>query len=139
MELRDWFIKYDYLIVTESSPSTRPYAQQLNMKFLRGRPKGKKRSLTFFAHLMVNFFLTVKILIGHFPKAIITTGSHTAVPMCLIGKSLGRKIVWILSYARIKSRAASADLIYPIADKFIIQWPEPQKFYKKAIYLGGIY
>ncbi|MDN3686558.1 PssD/Cps14F family polysaccharide biosynthesis glycosyltransferase [Cyclobacterium jeungdonense] len=139
MELKDWFVKYDYLIVTEKSPSTLPYAQHLNMKFLKGRPKGRKRNLNFFFHLLVNFFLTIKILLGHFPKAIITTGSHTAVPMCLIGKSLGVKVVWILSYARIKSRAASADLIYPIADKFIIQWPEPQKFYKKAIYLGGIY
>jgi UDP-N-acetylglucosamine:LPS N-acetylglucosamine transferase len=139
MELKDWFIKFDYLIVTEEAPSTLPHAKHLNMKFLKGRPKGKKRSLSFFFHLIVNFYLTLKILLHHRPKAIITTGSHTAIHMCLVGKLLGAKIVWILSYARFKSRAASADLIYPFADKFIIQWPVPQKFYKKAIYLGGIY
>lgn len=139
MELKDWFINYDYLIVTEKSPSTLSYANQFNIKFLKGRPLGKKRNLSFFFSVLINFHHTLKILFGHFPKAIITTGSHTAVPMCLLGKLLGRKVIWILSYARIKSRAASADFIYPIADKFIIQWPEPQKFYKKAIYLGGIY
>lgn len=139
LELKDWFTKYDYLLVTEKAPSTLPYAEDYNIKFLKGRSKGKKRSLGFFINVLVNFFLTVKILLSHFPKAIITTGSHTAVPMCVIGKLFGAKIIWILSYARIKSRAFSADLVYPIADKFIIQWPEPQKFYKKAIYLGGIY
>jgi len=139
MELKEWFIKYDYLIVTEKSPSTLAYSNQYNIKYLKERSKGKKRNISFFFNLFFNFCLTIKILVGHFPKAIITTGSHTAVPMCLVGKLLGTKVVWILSYARIKSRAASADFIYPIADKFIIQWPEPQRFYKKAIYLGGIY
>ncbi|WP_339923304.1 PssD/Cps14F family polysaccharide biosynthesis glycosyltransferase [uncultured Cyclobacterium sp.] len=139
MELKDWFINYDYLIVTEKSPSTLSYSNHYNIKFLKGRSKGKKRNLSFYLHLFINFYHTVKIIFGHFPKAIITTGSHTAVPMCLVGKAMGIKVVWILSYARIKSRAASADFIYPIADKFIIQWPEPQKYYKKAIYLGGIY
>ena len=139
MELKDWFINYDYLIVTEKSPSTLAYSNQFNIKFLKGRSKGKKRNLSFFLHVFINFYYTIKILFSHFPKVIITTGSHTAVPMCVLGKLLRRKVIWILSYARIKSRAASADFIYPIADKFIIQWPEPQRFYKKAIYLGGIY
>ncbi|WP_162417075.1 PssD/Cps14F family polysaccharide biosynthesis glycosyltransferase [Cyclobacterium roseum] len=139
MELKEWFVKYDYLLVTEKATSTLFYQNDFNIKYLRGRTKGKNRSIGFFVNIIINFFLTLKILLTHFPKAIITTGSHTAVPMCILGKVLGSKIIWILSFARISSRAFSADLIYPIADKFIIQWPGPKKFYKKAIYLGGIY
>ena len=139
LELKEMFLSYDYLIVTEESPATLPLKDKYNIKYLKGRSKGQKRNLSFVFSLIVNAFLSLKILIGHFPKAIITTGSHTAIPMCLLGKITGVKIIWILSYARINSRAFSADIIYPIADKFIIQWPGVQKFYKKAVYLGGIY
>lgn len=139
LELKEWFLDYDYLLITENSPSTIPLKKSINIKYLNGRPNGNKRSITFFLNLFYNFFLTIRFLFTHFPKVIITTGSHTAVPICLLGKLLGIKIVWILSYARVNSRAFSATLIYPIADKFIIQWPGVQKFYKKAIFLGGIY
>lgn len=139
LELNEMFLHYNYLIVTEESPATIPLKDKYNIRYLKGRSKGKKRNLSFLFSLLINAFLSLKILIQHFPRAIITTGSHTAIPMCLLGKLSGVKIIWILSYARINSRAFSADIIYPIADKFIIQWPGVQKFYKKAVYLGGIY
>lgn len=139
LELKEMFIKYDYLIVTEESLATLPLKEKYNIKYLKGRSKGQKRNLSFIFSLIVNAFLSLKILIQHYPKAIITTGSHTAIPMCLLGKLSGAKIIWILSYARINSKAFSADIIYPIADKFIVQWPGMQKFYEKSIYLGGIY
>ncbi|MBE7639953.1 polysaccharide biosynthesis protein [Salegentibacter sp. BLCTC] len=139
LELRDMFLNYNYLIVTEKSPATIPLKEKYNIKYLKGRSKGQKRNLSFIFSLIVNTFLSLKILMQHYPKVIITTGSHTAIPMCFLGKLVGAKIIWILSYARINSRAFSADIVYPIANKFIVQWPGVQKFYKKAIYLGGIY
>ena len=72
-------------------------------------------------------------------KVVITTGSHTAVPICLLGKLLRVKIIWILSFARINTRARSASIVYPIADRFIVQWEPVQHLYPKSIYLGGIY
>lgn len=139
LELNEMFLQYNYLIVTEESPATIPLKEKYNIRYLKGRSKGQKRKLSFILSLISNAFLSIKILYQHFPKAIITTGSHTAIPMCLLGKITGVKIIWILSYARINSRAFSADIVYPIANKFIIQWPGVQKFYKKAVYLGGIY
>lgn len=139
LELKDMFLQYNYLIVTEESPATLPLKEKYNIKYLKPRAKGKKRKFAFITILLVNALISLKILIQHFPKAIITTGSSTTVPMCLLGKITGVKIIYILSYARINSRAFSADIIYPIANKFIVQWPGVQKFYKKAVYLGGIY
>lgn len=139
LELKDMFINYNYLIVTEESPATLPLKEKYNIQYLKERPKGKKRNLQFFFSVIVNLVLSIGILIKHFPKVIITTGSHTAIPMCLLGKISGVKVVWILSFARINSRAFSADIIYPFADRFIVQWPGVQKYYKKSIYLGGIY
>jgi len=139
LELQELFVKYDYLLVTEEAPSTLPLKEKYNIQFLKARSKGKKRNLNFLSTIIFNFFISIKLLIKHYPKAIITTGSHTAIPMCFLGKLVGVKIVWILSFARVDSKAFSADIVYPFADKFIVQWPEAQKYYKKSIYLGGIY
>ncbi|RDV16847.1 polysaccharide biosynthesis protein [Pontibacter diazotrophicus] len=139
LELKGMFEKYNYLLVTEQSPATLPLKDNFNVNYLQGRSKGKKRNIKFIVILLINFILSIKILIKHFPKVIITTGSHTALPMCLLGKLLGVKVVWILSFARVNSRAFSADLVYPVVDKFIVQWPHAKQHYKKSIYLGGIY
>ncbi len=136
-ELAPLYERYDYLLVTEEAESTLALKDKYNVRFLRGRSDGKKRKFAFYWSLVVNTMLSLKILIGHYPKVIITTGSHTAVPMCYLGKLLGVKVIWILSFARINSRAFSADIVHPIADRFIVQWPEAQKLYKDSVYLGG--
>ncbi|WP_307816097.1 hypothetical protein [Thermobrachium celere] len=41
------------------------------------------------------------------------------------------------SFAKVNTPNLSGKLIYPIADLFIVQWPELLKFYPKAKYLGG--
>lgn len=139
LQLKDMFLLYDYLLITEKNPATVPLKGSYNIAFLRARSKGKKRHLGFIFNMIIDFFLSVRLLFRHFPKVIISTGSHTALPMCFLGKLLGIKVVFILSYARVSSRSKTADMIYPISDKFIIQWPDAQKNYRKGIYLGGIY
>lgn len=139
LSLKEMFVRYDYLLVTEKSPATLPLQEHFNIAYLKGRSKRQKRDLYFFMVLFINFFLSLRILLHHYPKAIITTGSHTAIPMCFIGKVLRSKVIWILSFARVRSRAFSADIIYPFADRFIVQWPDAKSYYKKSIYLGGIY
>lgn len=137
--LEKLFVKYDYLLITEESKSTKPLTNQYNMKFLKSRSEGKGRGLLFIWILIVNSFLTLKIFFKHFPKVIITTGSHTALPVCLIGKLLGIKVVYILSYARVNTEERTASFLYPLVDKFIVQWPEIQEKYPKSEYLGPIY
>jgi len=137
--LEELFVKYDYLLLTEESKSTNPLKEKYNMKFLKSRSKGKGRGLLFIWILIVNSFLTLKIFTKHFPKVIITTGSHTALPVCLLGKLLGIKVVYILSYARVNTEERTASFLYPLVDKFIVQWPEIQEKYPKSEYLGPIY
>ena len=139
LELKQLMDKYEYLIVTEKTEGTLPLVNDYHMEFAHPRPEGKSRNFYFFLSILKNFFLAFKKIRRFRPQVIITTGSHTAIPFCLIGKLLGCKIIWILSFARINSKAYSAGLIYPIADKFIVQWPEMQNHYKKSIYLGSIY
>ncbi len=72
-------------------------------------------------------------------KVIITTGTHTAGPMCYIGKIFGSKIIYIETLANSNTKTATGRLIYPIADLFIVQWEDMLKLYPKAKYWGMIY
>ena len=73
------------------------------------------------------------------PKVIVTTGTHTAGPMCYLGKIFGSKIIYIETYANRNKKTATGRLIYLIADLFIVQWEEMLKLYPKAVYGGSIY
>ena len=139
LELSDLFLQYDYLIITEKSEATISLKKNYNVRYVKPRPKGRSRGISFWMSVVSNFLYSVRLIITHYPKVIITTGSHTAVPMCIIGKLFFVKIIWILSYARISTKAKSADLIYPIADKFLVQWESAQQLYPRSKYLGGVY
>ena len=41
-------------------------------------------------------------------------------------------------YDRISTATITGKLVYPITDKFIIQWEEQRKMYPKGINIGGI-
>lgn len=129
--------KYDCLIVTEDIPFNTSILNGYKYEFVK--PNGNNRNFIFWINLFVNFFKAFKIIRKFKPDAIITTGSHTAVPFCFIGKLLGCKVIYILSFCRTKTRALSASLVYPISDLFIVQWDEMKLIYKKAIYVGKIF
>jgi hypothetical protein len=69
----------------------------------------------------------------------VTTGAHTAVSMCYIGKLFGAKIIFIETFANKNSRTLSGRMIYPISGLFVVQWEELLKLYPKAVLGGSIY
>ena len=68
-----------------------------------------------------------------------TTGAHTAGPMCYIGKILGSRIIYIESFANISTKTITGKLVYPIADRFYVQWEDMKKLYPDAVYGGWIF
>lgn len=99
----------------------------------------KKRPLRYIFVLLINCFISLYIYLKFRPQMIITTGTHTAIPMCFIGKTLGSKVIYIETFANKLSKTQTGKLIYYIADLFIVQWEEMLKLYPKAKCLGAIY
>lgn len=89
--------------------------------------------------LIINSFRAVKILLKERPHLIISSGAAVAVPFFWIGKLFGAKTIYIEVFDRIDKPTISGKLCYPVADKFIVQWPEMKKVYPKAINLGSIF
>lgn len=62
-----------------------------------------------------------------------------SVPFFYLGKLFGAKLIYIEVFDRIDKPTLSGRLVYPITDKFIVQWEEQKQVYKKAINLGSIF
>ncbi|MEK4974590.1 PssD/Cps14F family polysaccharide biosynthesis glycosyltransferase [Niallia sp. FSL R7-0648] len=86
-----------------------------------------------------NTILAFKILKKERPDIIISSGAAVAVPFFYLGKLFGCKTVYIEVFDRIDSPTLTGKLVYPVSDKFIVQWEEMKKVYPKAINLGGIF
>ena len=92
-----------------------------------------------FSNLMRNTFLAIKVLKKEKPDLIISSGAAVAVPFFYIGKIMGAKLVYIEVFDRIDKPTMTGKMVYPITDKFIVQWEEMKKVYPKAINLGSIF
>ncbi len=139
LQLKDMFKKYDYYIITEKTKSNlnlkEKYPNKVNYLIY-----GTKNHLLIYPFkLLANCFISLFLYIKIRPKAIITTGAHTAGPMCCIGKIFGSKIIYIETFANMNTKTATGRLIYLFADLFIVQWESMLKLYPKAVYRGWIY
>lgn len=139
LQLKPLFNKYDSYIVTEKTEST------LNLKKEYGKKMGylifgtKDHILTYPFKLFINCFISLYYFIKFRPKYIITTGAHTAGPICCIGKIFRCKIIYIETMANINTKTITGRLLYPISDLFIVQWKSMLELYPKAIYGGFIF
>jgi UDP-N-acetylglucosamine:LPS N-acetylglucosamine transferase len=139
MQLKPMFKKYNYHIITEYTDSTKNLCNTYKGKvdYLVYGTKDHLFSyiFKFGFNILKSFYLYFKIR----PKYIVSTGTHTAVPICYIGKLFGSKIIFIETFANSKTKTLSGKLVYPIADLFIVQWESMLKLYPKAVLGGWIY
>ena len=89
--------------------------------------------------LIYNACLAWKVLRAEKPDLIISSGAAVAVPFFYLGKLFGIKLIYVEVFDRINESTLTGKLIYPIADRFIVQWEEMKKIYPKAINLGSIF
>ena len=135
MMLEPLMKKYDSVLVTEKtdynavkSDIKTYYMKQIN-----------RRELLFIPKLIANSFLSLRLIIKERPKVMITTGVLAIVPLALLMKCFGGKLIYLESFAKVTSKTLSGKLLYKFADQFYVQWEEMLKLYPKAIYKGGIY
>jgi hypothetical protein len=89
--------------------------------------------------LIINTVLAFRVLRKERPDVIISSGAAVAVPFFYLGKVFGAKCIYIEVYDRIDKPTVSGKIVYPISDKFIVQWEEMKKVYPNSINLGSIF
>ncbi len=137
LELKSIFKDYNYVLVTEKTEVTKDMKKKYNMNYLLYG--SREYLLSYIFKFSFNVLKSFYLFFKYRPNVIVTTGAHTAVPMCYIGRLFGKKIIFIESYAKRTSPTLSGRLVYPIATTFVVQWETMLEFYPKAKYWGGIY
>lgn len=89
--------------------------------------------------LVVNARLAWRVLRKEKPDLIISSGAAVAVPFFYLGKIFGAKTIYIEVFDRIEKPTVTGKLVYPVTDKFVVQWEEMKQVYKKAVNLGSIF
>ena len=90
-------------------------------------------------NLLRNTVLAIKVLHKEKPDLIISSGAAVAVPFFWLGKLRGAKLIYIEVFDRIDKPTLTGKLVYPITDKFIVEWDEMKKVYPKSVNLGSIF
>jgi len=135
MMLRPLMAEYDSFILTEKTPYS--VAKDTDRVYYLSQVNRKEKSWLF--AMLKNAFQSFGIFLKEKPDAIICTGVLATIPMCLLCKLFGKKLIYIESFAKVTSPTETGKLMYKFADRFYVQWESMLKIYPNAIYLGGIY
>ena len=133
-QLKSLICEGDFVLTEKSSHNTldwcskKYFVSQINRKEIFFLPK--------FLWLFVRSFI---LLLREKPAVIVSTGALSTFPISLLGKLMGKRIVYIESFARIYEGSITGKLMYKIADLFIVQWKEMIQVFPKATYIGGIF
>lgn len=90
-------------------------------------------------NLIKNTWLAWKVLRHEKPDLIVSSGAAVAVPFFYLGKLMGAKLIYIEVFDRIDKPTLTGKLVYPITDRFIVQWEQQKQVYPKALNLGSIF
>ena len=111
-QLSPIFEKYDYHIITEKDESTKGLKEKYGDK-ISYLPYGTRKKLI--RYIFIYTYLCLKTIYLYFkirPKYIVTTGTHTAGPMCSIAKIFGSKVIYIETFANINTKTVTGSLFY---------------------------
>lgn len=98
-----------------------------------------RKELLFIPKMIVNSIRALRILRKEKPDAIICTGVLAMIPLCILGKKKGCKLIYLESFAKVTSATLSGKLLYKYADRFYVQWESMHEIFPDAVYKGGIY
>lgn len=133
--LRPLMDKYDNILITEKTT----YEVEVKNEKIYYLCQVNRKEWDFPFKIIYNALYSIYIFIKESPDIVITTGVLAMIPICLISKLCGKKLIYIESFAKVNSANKTGKLMYKFADQFYVQWPQMKEIYPKAIYLGGIY
>jgi len=132
LQLKDFYGNKEHFFITFKRKDTESLAKKEKV-FFTELPKRNPIAT------IKSFFQSLKILKKENPKVIISTGADVGLVVCLAGKLLGKKIIFIESFCRPLEPGLSGKIAYLFSDLFIYQWKELERFYPKGVYGGSIF
>ncbi len=133
--LRPLMEKYDSFIITEKTG----YKVLKDTDRVYYLSQVNRKEKTWLFAMLINAFHSLGIYLKERPDVVICTGVLAMIPMCLLCKLFGGKLIYIESFAKVTSPTETGKLMYKFADRFYVQWESMLEIYPEALCLGGIY
>lgn len=125
--------KYNSHIFTEKTNSTKVlkecYGKRMHY-FVFG---SKVHIFSYLFKFCWNIIKSLIYFIRYSPDYIVTTGTHTAVPMCYIAKLFNKRVIYIETRSSFDKITKAGQLVYKKADLFVIQRKSLQDLVPNAI------
>ena len=130
LQLRPVYAEYEHFYILNDRISL-PEPMQGKTYFIRH----SERDLLFFWNLWEAF----RVFWRERPTHLISTGAGLAVPLALVARAFGIKVMFIETFAAIRRPTLTGRLLYRLADRFVYQWPYLRDHYPAAQYAGTIF
>lgn len=131
-QLQSLLEAYPGILITESQSVSRPFDAVYHLELVN------RKSVRYLFRFAKSFFTVWKILKKERPTHIVSFGAMCTVPVCIIGKLLNAKVIYVESFTRIRDLSLTGRLLYPLADLFIVQWQQLVWKYPKAVFGGAL-
>lgn len=135
MMLRPLMEKYDSFVLTEETD----YETSLKDKKTYYLHQVNRKEKLFIPEMIGNSLRSLGIFVREQPDVVICTGVLAMIPMCLLAKAFGRKLIYIESFAKVTTPTETGKLMYRFADQFYVQWESMLEVFPNAKYVGSIY
>jgi beta-1,4-N-acetylglucosaminyltransferase len=129
---------YDYYyVISKEDNLAESRIKYPGPKYYLTRPRGKGTAI--FEAVLRTIWVAVQslqILWLVRPDAILSAGPAIAVPISILGKLSGARIVFVECASRVRGLSLTGRIMYRWADLFFVQWPQLAGKLPKAIYAG---
>ncbi|CAM9238675.1 unnamed protein product [Sphacelaria rigidula] len=114
------------------------------IKIPRSREVGQSYVTSLWTTLVAGLYAAAMVArIG--PDLVLVNGPGTCIPVCLVAFALRvlglrpkSRTVFCESFCRVKSLSLSGRIMYLLADRFVVHWPELLERYPRAEYIGQL-
>jgi UDP-N-acetylglucosamine:LPS N-acetylglucosamine transferase len=89
-------------------------------------------------HVARSLWEAARIVRGARPDVILGSGPAALVPVALMGKLAGAKVVFVETGSRISELSLTGRLMLRLADRFFVQWQRLQQRYPRTVYAGRL-
>lgn len=136
---------YDVLYIAADSDTTSQAKFDACPDALRGKwhriPRAREVHQSWFSTL----FSTLKALLASArlvaklaPRLVIANGPGTCVPICLIARLTGARLIFCESWCRVRDLSLTGKLLYPFAHRFVVHWACLCNRYPRAEFIGHL-
>ncbi|MFN8125470.1 MAG: hypothetical protein U0R64_03030 [Candidatus Nanopelagicales bacterium] len=130
--LRPWWEEHERLWITFDTLDAQSVLEGESVRF------GHSPTTRNIPNLFRNARMARKVLGEYRPDLILSTGAGMAVPYFYLAHRYGASSAFLEVIDRIDTPTLTGRLVYPVADEFLVQWPEQAEMYPGARVVGRV-